>query len=691
MGSIFISDWKFGMDRRRKRVAGVPGTLWDGKNVVINRGGDIERTRRFVPTYTLPTGKTFGLGAVRGQLYAFGSLASGFVTMPTGVQYQQLAAPSGAAMTQVLDVRAAGGSLYVIARYADGEIHHFYNGTRVTDWDALGEANSDYTTLAAYMAELLSSDATVSATAVGDSLTITAVVPGTAFTIAKSTTDIGGTTDQDITLATVQANVPAVAEVQATTLLTFLAGTAGTGHSVNDITINGVSLMAAAVLWATSNTVTAAAVAAQINNLSATHGYLAAAALGVITVTAAVGTGTTSNNYAVAADVGGDILIDTPSMAGGVAAVAGVAQVVTATFAGAFEAKDRFVIYINGTPYAATGRAAGTGVSAYVVKKRVYSPAASLWEYCALNDFDDWNDAGASSGSGFLNVSNDAEGAERLVGAGTYITQSAVFSRRNIRVYDVSTDAAQTVMSQPIDNSGALAARSIVGYGTTDLFYLDEPGIRSLRARDASGAPFVNDIGVAIDPFVRAHLDTLSQATIMKACAVVEPREGRFWMALGNRIYALSFFPGSQISAWTYIEPGFNIDDFARAYSQLYVRGGDTVYLYGGPTGLTYPNANETIATVGLPYVSSSPPGMNMMAGFDIASEGNWTTELLLDPNNEALAVNVGTVTNVTYPNADIPTVGRSTHMALSMTCAEAGAASISNLTIHTDGKEKNG
>ena len=60
MGDIFLSDFKYGMDRRRTRVAGTPGTLWNAQNVVITRGGDIERAKRFVPTYTLPAGRRLG-------------------------------------------------------------------------------------------------------------------------------------------------------------------------------------------------------------------------------------------------------------------------------------------------------------------------------------------------------------------------------------------------------------------------------------------------------------------------------------------------------------------------------------------------------------------------------------------------------------------------------------------------------
>ncbi len=292
MGSIFLSDFKFGMDRRRTRVAATPGTLWTGENVVITRGGDIERAKRFVPTYTLPAG-TFGLAEVRGQLWVFGSIAAPAV--PLGINYMRLVSPSGAAMTQILDARAANGKLYVIARYTDGNIFHFYDGTRVTDWDTVADLGFTYAILADYLASLVNVDVDVSAYSVNNVISVTARVPGTAFTITKATIDNGGISNQDILLATAQANVPAVAEVQATSVFSLLAGTTG---SITSITANAVQLLYSAVPFTTDLNTTAAALAHSINNRNATHGYLAAAVGATITVTAAIGTGATPNGYA---------------------------------------------------------------------------------------------------------------------------------------------------------------------------------------------------------------------------------------------------------------------------------------------------------------------------------------------------------------------------------------------------------
>jgi hypothetical protein len=685
MGAITISDFKFGMDRRRPRVSGVPGTLWDAKNVQISRGGDIERPKRFTPVFALPAGRTFGLVAVKGQVYTFGSAAG--VPVPNGIQYQQLAAPTGAPMVGVLDVKTPNGQIYVIAQYGDGNVYHFLNGTRVTDWDALATSAASTAVLAAYLADLANSGTAVNAQANGNIITLTARVPGVPFTVSKSTVDVGGVNDQDIVLTNVQSNVSAAPETRATSVISVLSGSTG---QVTDISANGASTMNAPVSWTGDAVSMAAAIAQQINNKTATSGYSAVAEDAAVTLSAPPGLGATANEYVLAAVVIGDVILATPTMSGGVNATTAVAQIVTATFVGTFQATDVYTLSINGSSFAATGQAAATGYSLMVFLRRVWSTAGSLWEYSKLNTFNNWNDATAATGSGFLNISNEAEGSEPLVGGGVYLNFGAIFSRRNCRIYNLSTDATTFSIAQAIDGVGALAARAICTYGAEDLIFLDETGIRSLRARDALTTANVNDIGVAIDSFVRAHIDATPNAVVRRAVAIIEPRDGRLWLALDNRIYVLSFFPGSEISAWTYFEPGFSVSDFARAYNQLYVRAGDTVYLYGGATGQDYPLAGELPADVALPFAAGTPPKAQICEGIDIASSGEWIVDTLTDPNNENVTIRGGILDGITYGDADIATPGRFTHIALRLRCVAAGPATISNVTIHHDGAEPN-
>lgn len=684
MTYISIPDFKFGMDRRRKRVSGVPGTLWTLKNGHITRGGDIERAKKFVAKYTLPA-NTFGLAKVRRQLYVFGSASP--PAMPNGVLYQQLTAPNSPSMTRVLDVKAFSGKLYVAAEFADGNIYHYYNGARVTQWDTLATANSDFSTLAEYLETKINTSSDVTALASGaGTLLITARVAGTAFTIAKSTVNRGAVNDQDITLSTVQANVAAVAEVRATGTVTITGGTATPNiNKVTNVTVNGVSLMSISVDWLLSNSATASAIATEINNRASIHNYTAVAVGAVITIKAAPGTGTTPNGYVVAAAVAGNVTASTANMAGGVAAVAAVAQISKAVLSGTYESNDEFTITINGTGYTATGRASGTGVNVFVSKRRVWSVAGPLLNGSKLNDPTDWSSVLPSTGYISIDASNESEGSDRLVGMGAYQDLAAIFSRQeSTRMYQLSADATLVNFVQPLNNTGTFAGRSVTSYGTNDLFFLDPTGIRSMQARAISNVPYVSDIGSALDPFVRDHITSLPADQVARAAGGIEPIDGRFWLALGTRIYVLSIFPSSKVSAWSYYEPGFSVSDIVRIGEQIYARAGDSVYLYGGDAGTTYPNANEQICSIEMPFLTAGKPAHEKeIRGYDTALNNEWLVQILHDPNDESKIVDVGRISKNTFHLPDIGLPVRTSCFAFNLTCSAAGAATLSALTCH--------
>lgn len=688
MPYLFIADFKFGMDRRRKRVSGVPGTLWTLKNGHITRGGDIERAKKFVAAYSLPAG-TFGLAKVSTQLYTFGS-ADLAGSMPRGVLYQRLQAPNSSAMTRVLEVKAFSGLLYVVAEYADGNIHHFYDGSRVTDWDAKADSNSDVTTLAEYLAAKVNASSVVSASSSAGTITLVSLTPGTAFTTSVGVVNRGADNTQSIAVSTVQANVAAVAETRATGTVTVAGGTAAPGvNTVSNVLVNGVSLMAVAVNWSGSNSTTAAAVAQAINNQTAIHGYSAAAVGATVTITAAPNTGATPNGYGITAVGTGDVsLSHSGLMSGGVAAVTAVAQIDVVVLGGLYETQDEYTITVNGTNYTATGRASGMGVSAFPHKQRMWSVAGTLFEGSKLTDPADWNDASTSSGNVTLDASNESEGSERLVCVGEYSSYAAVFGRTQIRLYQIETDATLISFYQSLDNTGTLAARSVVSYGNNDVYYLDPTGIRSIRARDVLNAAYVSDVGTALDSFVREHIRALAKDTVSRAAAVVEPIDGRYWLAMGERIYVLSYFPTSKITAWSYYEPGFSVSDFVRIGDALYARGGDTIYLYGGVSGTEYPAANETPITVELPFLSAnSPANEKHTKEFGIACTNEWDIDMLIDPNDEAKVVNVGKINRTNFHLPEARVVGDTTHVALKLVCSSAGDATLSSLILSFDRK----
>ena len=700
MAYLAIADFKFGMDRRRPRIAGVSGTLYTLRNAHITRGGDIERNKKFVLKYTLPGG-THGLARLRSQLYVFGS-ADLAALMPLGVLYQRLIAPGSPTLTRVLEVRAFSGKLYVVAQFNDGNLHHFYDGVRVADWEAIGAgavgppivtANSNVTTLAEYMALQINNSPLVKAQSSANTVMIESRVPGVAFTISTGTTNgAGGVADQTLVNAVVQPNVVAVAEIRASATVEIVTGTfIPEDNYIGQITVNAVPLLAVPLHWRTSNNATATALAVAIGNQTSVHGYTAFATGDTVTIQAAVGLGATANGRVVVVTVAGDVTVNKTNFAGGVTKVNAVTQVNKLTFGGTYEANDIYTVTISGVVYVATGKASGTGISAFTYKQRMWSVAGTLFMGSKLNDPSDWHDTAAATGFVQIDASNESEGSERLVCVGQYSNYAVVFGRSQIRLYTISTDANEISFYQSLDNTGTFAQRSVLAYGNNDVFYLDPTGVRSIRARDVLNAAYVNDVGTAIDPFVHAHLRTLATDTVARAVSVVEPVDGRYWLAVDNRIYVLSYFPSSKVTAWSYYELPVRVEDFVRDSARLFVRGNDDkIYLYGGDSGEEYPADGEQTVSVELPFLSAdSPATIKNLSGFDAAMTNEWLVKLLPDANNENKIQTIGRVSRHSFHEPHISIRGHTSHFAVTLECSNAGYASLSGLLIHFQGGEE--
>lgn len=694
MAYIQVQDIRQGMDRKRnQRVVGELGTAWTIKNGHLTRGGDVERRKKFVrQTGSFPS-TTSGLYAINETLYTTGYSAGEAANVPPGVTHLLMQHPTPAtAIRKTLDGKGFDGKLYAIIEFIDGNIYHYYDVDRVTAWDTLATNISSNTTLASALAAAVDKSAAVSASASGAIITITSAVAGAAFTITESTVNNGSNPDQTITLVETQPNVAAVTEVLATGTVTITGGTASAGvNKMSSITVDGVDILGAAVDWVTSNTATATAIAAQINTYTSAPNYTAAAVGPIVTISPAAGTGAGPNGFVIVTNEGGNLTSShSATMTGGVTAVTAVAQVYTATIGGTFETSDQFTITINDEPFTLTGGASGTGTSVLTFKKKLYSTASANLYFSALNGPTQWI---SGVDYGFINMASQTAGQETLTVAEEYQGLMAIFSENNIRIWSISEDASANVFIQTLQNTGTIAPRSVTPYGSNDVFYLAASGIRSIKARDSSNAAYVSDVGTPIDTHIREYLATLTEEEASDAIGIVEPIDGRFWIGIKNRIYVLSYFPSAKISAWSYYEVDFDIKNIAKVGDRIYVRGTDLVdgidylYLHGGLGNNTYPDANEDVVTVELPFFSAKDPaGKKDLQGYDIIGINKWKVYLLPEPDNEGVVEYLGEAEGVTYGEPRFGVDGNTPLFALTLTCDEAGPATLSALAMHYDG-----
>jgi hypothetical protein len=244
MPYIHVTSFKEGLDSRRAPLTTTQGSMLVAENGHITRGGEFEKRKAFVPTFQLPSG-SFGLHATSSRLYTFGS-SSLAGPMPLGVTYQQLIPPpSGGlypSMTEVISTESFNGLPYVVARYSNGNVYHFYNGTRVTDWDDIAPNITSLATLCSSMATLIDADPEVSAaySAVGSLqvITITGNTNNDDYSIsAVVTNDFFGVLGVYLEIVVTQTATPSRVKI-----VELRFGLTAVGYDVNDritVTISG--------------------------------------------------------------------------------------------------------------------------------------------------------------------------------------------------------------------------------------------------------------------------------------------------------------------------------------------------------------------------------------------------------------------------------------------------------------------
>ncbi|UXS23083.1 hypothetical protein [Agrobacterium tumefaciens] len=685
MGTVWIREFVGGLDTRRMPVTTAGGVLVKASNGHITRGGEFEKRAAFVDELVLPAG-TIGLAATRNSLYTFGSIDP--PAMPSGVLYQRLQHPSGVALARVLSVDLYGGKLYVVGEFADGSTHHFYDGVRVAAWfDGRARASFEVT-----------GGGVVPAVSASGSFEITGGTNGGGNNVANITIDsvsiIGGavahTGNNATTAAAVAAAInsftsapdyTATASGQTVTVTAATPGAAPNGKAIvvgvagnvtagnnqnmagganattarlASLKVDGVSIINAPVSWSTSHEDTAAAIAAAINAFASAPDYEATAVGAQVNI--------------IAADAG----------------VAANGRPVLLTLENGLTVNPSTGLVLAGGATSDTTFQPGTFVK--TIGQKVYSVSGPLTHFSGLNEPTKWTTDYV--GAGFIDMSTEASGSEELVALAKYQNLVAVFAERVIQVWFFDPDPSLNRQTQVLNNTGTISPHSVTQFGDNDIFYLDESGLRSLKARDSSNAAATTDIGVPVDTLIVDKLADLSLLQRQDIVGLIEPRDGRFWLIMQDMIYVFSYFSGAKVSAWSTYTPTdeegtpFAIEAATVFNKRVYVRSGDKVFVYGGTGARAV--YDGTIAEAWLPYLdANSPTRSKEWSGVDAALTGEWEVRYSLNPNDEAADDLVATLFRTTYAEDRVPSLGNSTHLGLRFRSKGSGAAKLSAVVAH--------
>jgi hypothetical protein len=301
-----------------------------------------------------------------------------------------------------------------------------------------------------------------------------------------------------------------------------------------------------------------------------------------------------------------------------------------------------------------------------------------------------WSDQDVNDprGAGFISMAQDDADAEFINGLEIYYDRMAVLSRLVTLIWYLDPDPTQNNLLQTL-RIGTISGLSAIQFGTGDVMFLSDSGIRSLRAMNISMAASVIDVGSPIDPIVTNHILT-NPSEAYVARAVIEPINGRYWLAFDNTIYVLSYFPSSKVSAWSTFEVPFHIDYMASTNNQVYLRNGDNLYLYGGASGLVY---DATPAIVRTPMMHNQSPSIwKRISSIDLMIQGSWALDIGMNPGAPFTYERCGVFTGETFSLQKIKFAGYGTHIGLQLTSQDATAGRIASISInYQDGEVKGG
>jgi len=297
-------------------------------------------------------------------------------------------------------------------------------------------------------------------------------------------------------------------------------------------------------------------------------------------------------------------------------------------------------------------------------------------------------DVNSPRGAGYIAMAQDDADAEYINGIEIYYDRVAVMARLVTLIWYFDPDPTLNNLLQTL-RIGTISGLSTVQFGTGDVMFLADSGIRSLRAMNISMAAAVIDVGSPIDPILTsAILNNPTEAS--RAKGIVEPVFGRYWLAFGSTIYVLSYFPSSKVSAWSTFTLPFHIDYMATTNNQVYLRSGDNLYLYGGANGLTY---DSTPAIMRTPYLHNQAPTIwKRISSVDLMIQGSWALDIGMNPGNPFTYERCGIFNGETFSLQKIRFAGYGTHIGLQMTSQDSTAARIGAISInYEDGEVKGG
>lgn len=289
-----------------------------------------------------------------------------------------------------------------------------------------------------------------------------------------------------------------------------------------------------------------------------------------------------------------------------------------------------------------------------IAASKVFCADDDIVKFSATVNPLDWT---SKEDAGYLPTGLQNYGANPIEAMGLYRANLIPFNAEAFQLWQVDEDPASMAVldALPIGSTQhhALAAVS------NDLFFLSSQGVRTVGIAGSSTNFQAGDVGMPIDPLVRAALQDAGSSSPM---ALYFPAMGQYWLLFPfpdddepeTQVFVYSMTKVGSVGAWSRYAFPFVVDDWAIAGDSLYLRSGD--YIHRVEEGALGDEVapGEVVPFEGLiqwPWLDFGQPGVTkMLHGFDVVGTGAVSVSFGIDQSNGGLFTPPYTVPADTVP-----------------------------------------
>lgn len=300
-----------------------------------------------------------------------------------------------------------------------------------------------------------------------------------------------------------------------------------------------------------------------------------------------------------------------------------------------------------------------------IAKFKVFAGDKDIVRYSATANPADWT---SEKDAGFLGTGVQQNGANHVAAMGLYRGNLIPMNATTAQQWFIDPDPALMDLLDTLDGIGSIWHLAMTPVGD-DLLYLSNQGVRSLGVTGQSNNLRSGDVGMPVDPIVKALTRELVERNIAgeneQPISTYWPSMGEYWLCFnriaggddsdervacptlneGDRyaeVMVYSMSQVGQVGAWSrYIFP-FAIDAWTQEGDDLYVRDGDTVYRISDEIGACdkfVPADGEAPAegvpfnaVIQWPWLDLDAPGSDkQVEAFDIVGYGRAKVEIGYD------------------------------------------------------------